>query len=76
MEFSTQQQAQGFPQVPAQLLQGQLARATTPSTASTPMSPPALTEGPEESPQNFIRIQPPQRGAAFLNSSWVFRDNV
>lgn len=45
MEFSTQQQAQGFPQVTAQLLQGQLARATTPSTASTPMSPPAPTWG-------------------------------
>lgn len=71
MEFSTEQ-AQGFPQVTAQVLQGQLAHATTPSTASTPVSPPALT-GPEESPQNFSRIRPPHRGAAFLNSSWAFR---
>lgn len=72
MEFRTQQQAQGFPQVTAQALQGQLACATTASTASTPLPPPALTEGPEESPQNFIRTQPAQCGAAFLNPIWVF----
>lgn len=72
-ELSTQQ-AQGSPQVPAQVLQGQLACATTPRNASTPVSPPALTEEPEESPQNFSRIQPLHHGAAFLDSSWVFRD--